>query len=753
MKYKANTLKHLFVAFFLMGVGATMSVTAQREPYAGQDTTVYGGKIWRDTITLSEIKPFENLTKEGVDVLSADFTALISTGNAHSDSIVARLETVLDYYAKTMTNWRYYAYLKSTDVTNTTVANLHIQTNELYQYTKAKGLGTIGAALSTKYQPVVWNALGEELQKSFLSAIQQTPTQLALQTQESELNARYNAASAQKIEVEIAGQTVTFSNLDSLGLNSEARTEAYLALWQEKNRIIGTIYLDLVKVRRQIAEASSVEYSNFSEYMYKETQGRNYSPEELKAVHDFVQQYFTPFYEELKGIRSHENEFEDALIAKSPEDMMQKLAGVMDNTRDLNLSEFKPAYDYMIKYGLYDIAGGNTREKIGYCTNFVYYNAPAIFINSNVHPGYNVLFHEFGHYLDDYGKTRENDLYVLPNYDLLEVPSMSFESLALRSELSTFTDLATVSGIEAVKVASIIIGDVLHQTLFDAFEQEVYTQTELSLEDLNNIYKRLYGLFLGTEAANKTGLQYQWVYMAHLFHSPNYTISYTMSALPALNIWFKSKDDFASAMQTYRTLLNNIQQGDYVAAMDSAGMLTPLDEQLYIDLAGKVEDMLENSPYRRTITATAGIGGTIFPNGTIRAQQGQSVKMMIQPDEGNTIASIVVDGDSIAIRDSLYLHTKYDRNIAVTFRQVQTGIGDKTISEVQLYPNPAADWVTLKTPDAKAEYYTLYNSFGQVLVSRPIVSKETKIDISGYPNGIYVVEVEERKIKLIVNDR
>ncbi len=735
-------------------MGMALSAIAQRAPYAGQDTTVYGGKIWRDTIPQSEIKPFENLTKEGVDVLSADFTALCSSENANPDSITARVENILDYYAKTETNLKYYGYLNSTDVTNTSVANLVIQSIDLCNYAKAKGLGTIGAALSTKYQPVVWNALGEELQNSFLSAIQQTPTQLALRSQESQLLARYNAASVPKIEVDIVGQTVSFSNLDSLGLDSEARTEAYLALWQEKNRILGTIYLDLVNVRRQIAEASSVEYSNFLQYAYKEGQGRNYSPEELKVVHNFVQQYFTPFYEELKGIHSHENEFEDALIAKSPEDMMQKLAGVMDNTRELNLSEFKPAYDYMIKYGLYDIAGGNTREKIGYCTNFVYYNASAIFLNFSIYPDYADLFHEFGHYLDGYGKTRENALYGTSNSDLTEVPSMSFEGLALRSELSTFNDQATVSGIEAIKVASIIIGDVLHQTLFDAFEQELYTQTELSLESLNTIYKHLYGLFYGTEVANRnTGVEYKWVDMGHLFHHPNYTISYTMSALPALNIWFKSKDDFASAKQTYRTLLNNIQHADYQAAMDSAGMLTPLDEQLYIDLAGKVEDMLENSPYRRTITATAGIGGTIYPTGTIRAQEGQSVKIKLKPDEGNTIASIVIDGDSIAIRDSLYLHTKYDRNIAVTFKQVQTGIGDKSTSEVQLYPNPAADWVTIKTPDDKAEHYKLYNSFGQVLLSRPIVSKETKIDVSGYPNGIYVVEVEERKIKLIVNDR
>ncbi|WP_159517585.1 M3 family metallopeptidase [Sunxiuqinia indica] len=751
MKHKANTPKTLLVAFILTGMA--LSGMAQRAPYAGQDTTVYGGKIWRDTIPLSEIKPFENLTKEGVDVLCADFTALCNSENANSDSIIARIENILDYFAKVLTNTSYYGYLKSTDVTNATVANLSIQSSGLLNYVKAKGLGTIGAALYTKYQPVVWSALPEELQDSFLSAIQQTPDQLALRTRESEILAQYNAASVQEIEVEIAGQTINFSNLDSLELNSETRQEAYLALWQEKNRIIGTIYLDLVKVRRQIAEASSVEYSNFLEYAYKEDQGRNYSPEELKVVHRFVQQYFTPFYEELNGVLSHESEFEDALIAKSSEDMVQKLAGVMDNTRELNLSEFKPAYDYLTQYGLYDIAGGNTREKIGYCTNFVYYNAPAIFINSDVHPSYNALFHEFGHYLDDYGSTRENALYGTSNSDLTEVPSMSFESLALRSELSTFTDVATVSGIEAVKVASNIIGYVLHQTLFDAFEQEVYAQTELSLEDLNNIYKRLYGLFLGTEAANKTNLQYQWVYMSHLFHHANYTISYTMSALPALNIWFESKDDFASAKQTYKTLLNNIKQGDYAVAMDSAGMLTPLDEELYLKLADKVDDMLENSPYRRTITATAGIGGTIFPNGTIRAQEGQSVKIKLKPDEGNTIASIVVDGDSIAIRDSLYLHTKYDRNIAVTFRQVQTGIGDKTIPEVLLYPNPATDWVTLKTPDGNAERYTLYNSFGQVLVSRPIVSKETKIDVSGYPNGIYVVEVEERKIKLIVNDR
>lgn len=750
MKNHAKTMKHLFIALFLMAMA--LSVTAQRAPYPGQDTTVYGGKIWRDTISKPEIQPFENLTKEGMDVLCADLTTLCSTENANTDSIIARLESILDFYAKTFTNFNYYNLLKTTDVTNTTYTNLYLQANELLSYAKAMGLGTIGVALYTKYQPVVWNALSKELQNSFLNSIVQTPNQLALQFQESELIAQYNATSMQETEVEIAGQTVSFSNLDSLGLDDETKNEAKLALWQKKNRILGTIYLDLVKVRRQIVEASSVEYEDYSEYNYKEGFWRNYSPKELKAVHQYVRQYFTPFYEELKGILTHNDEFEDALIAKSPEDMLQKLAEVMDSTREKNLSEFKPALDYMTQYGLYDFGGGNTRAKIGYCDKFGYYNAPFIFINYSIFPDYAGLFHEFGHYLDAYGKTRENVLFTVPNLDLIEIPSMSFESLAYRSELSTFTNADTVRKLEVLKTANDIITNILHQTLQDAFEQEIYAQTEPSIENMNTLYKQLYGLFFGTEAANRiTGLQYRWVDWERIFNHPNYTISYTMSALPAMNIWFESKDNFAAAQQTYKTLLDNIQQGDYAVAMDTAGMRTPLDEQLYIELAGKIENMLENSPYKRTITATAGIGGSIYPEGVIRVQQGQAVKVMFAPEEGYTIASIIVDGDSTDIKESLNMHTKYDRNIMVTFQQVETGFRYSKTPEVQLYPNPAVNEVTLKAANGKAQSYTLYNSFGQALVSRPIVFGETKIDVSGFPSGIYFVEVEDWKGKLMVN--
>ena len=67
---------------------------------------------------------------------------------------------------------------------------------------------------------------------------------------------------------------------------------------------------------------------------------------------------------------------------------------------------------------------------------------------------------------------------------------------------------------------------------------------------------------------------------------------------------------------------------------------------------------------------------------------------------------------------------------------------------VHIFPNPTSQMLTLKIenyPDFNSGKLMLYNMNGQLLQQITITSPETRIDLSGYPTGVYLA-------KLYIND-
>lgn len=73
---------------------------------------------------------------------------------------------------------------------------------------------------------------------------------------------------------------------------------------------------------------------------------------------------------------------------------------------------------------------------------------------------------------------------------------------------------------------------------------------------------------------------------------------------------------------------------------------------------------------KHTITATAGEGGSISPEGTTIVYYGDKLTYTITPDEGYTIASILVDGQRVKVADTYtFTETIRNRRIHVTFKK------------------------------------------------------------------------------------
>jgi len=74
--------------------------------------------------------------------------------------------------------------------------------------------------------------------------------------------------------------------------------------------------------------------------------------------------------------------------------------------------------------------------------------------------------------------------------------------------------------------------------------------------------------------------------------------------------------------------------------------------------------------------------------------------------------------------------------------KVVTSSVDLFVSEISFYPNPASDYMRFTNAD-QINSVAIYNIHGQLMES---YIKPRKLDISFYPEGIYLIEIN-RKVK------
>ena len=76
-----------------------------------------------------------------------------------------------------------------------------------------------------------------------------------------------------------------------------------------------------------------------------------------------------------------------------------------------------------------------------------------------------------------------------------------------------------------------------------------------------------------------------------------------------------------------------------------------------------------------TITATAGEGGSITPNGDVSVKEGASQTFAITANNGYEIADVLVDGNSVgAVETYTFDEVKANHTITVSFNKTATGV-------------------------------------------------------------------------------
>jgi hypothetical protein len=75
-----------------------------------------------------------------------------------------------------------------------------------------------------------------------------------------------------------------------------------------------------------------------------------------------------------------------------------------------------------------------------------------------------------------------------------------------------------------------------------------------------------------------------------------------------------------------------------------------------------------------------------------------------------------------------------------------SGLESMDNDAVLVYPNPAKDFVMLRTSEAM-QGIRIFNSTGKVIFNKSIDAKETRITTSDFVSGLYMIQIDTKTAK------
>jgi len=337
------------------------------------------------------------------------------------------------------------------------------------------------------------------------------------------------------------GKRWTFDAINgdaSLGYDEYYRL--YSAYCAGLNESAGTIFLDQLKIRQDIA--SRLGYDNFAAYCY-DAYGRDYSLADAELLQQAVKAYIVPVFIEA----NYRNDTYD--LADAEFDEQEFLAKL-----ETAAADFSPMLDeslqYMLRNDLYDFSVDSNKMDTSFTTYISDYDAPFIFSEwkGNSEDILTTL-HELGHFTNYYHNA-EAGYSASDSLDLAEIDSQALVLLMIDYYDSFFGKLADEAEADVLIDAmySLISG-----CMEDEFQQTIYKNPDMTLDEINALYKDLaveYGL---DEVYGYEGTE--WVLISHTFQTPLYYISYAVSMVPALELFEESQSDPQAARTEYFAIL------------------------------------------------------------------------------------------------------------------------------------------------------------------------------------------------------
>lgn len=394
-----------------------------------------------------------------------------------------------------------------------------------------------------------------------------------LMRRESALLARYRAITASPT-IEVDGRELDYEEyLESL-YGQDAYEDALVEYYRQYNGELSELYIELVKVRRELA--GSLGYDSYEQMQYDYYFERDYSPGEAEAYLADIKEHMVPFYMEVTKEDLSSSIRYDSLSDRRLHRILSGAAGKMGG-------QVEEAFAFMSDCELYDIEVSPVKAALSFETYLADYDAPFLFLDPYGDMEDVLSFsHEFGHYVDAYVNYNAYE-----TVDVSECFSQAMEYLMLfyyDGEL----DEEEIDNLYRMKLLD-TLDLYVQQASFAEFESRVYAADpeELSAAFLNELSLRLardYGYYDGER---EEYYAMSWTDITHFFEYPFYVVSYPVSNDAAMQIYELERRQDGAGLEKYLELLPREHEG-LIETLRSCGLKSPFEpgrvEQVVLDL-------------------------------------------------------------------------------------------------------------------------------------------------------------------------
>lgn len=433
----------------------------------------------------------------------------------------------------------------------------------------------------------------EDMQMSAQSSSKEI---LSLQEQEKKLEAQYYYEYAQATVTTPEGE-VLFSSLEPQG-----QTAYYSQFIDRYNQTLGELYLELVSLRDQMAQL--LGYDSYTEVADLNMHRSSYTREQIQQFRELLKQTLVPVYggylEDF--YRRAENQTSAGYVylmgepSPTPQgdwkDTLERFSQVFSKMA----LETGECYEYLFSHGFIDAQPSQTKANVTFSTLIYSLNTPFLFANmdGSENDVYSIS-HEFGHCFAIWEQLKRGSRSEGRSMDVCEIHSQAMQMMVLPYYEVFYGEDADVA--RRYDVFTIVSG-ILTAALNDEFQEQIYRQPQMTVEQLNELYLELaleYGLVVESPYSDLQTFSKGWFTTNQYFDTPFYAIDYSLSGCVALEFLQRSMEDSQGALDTYLVLVRQDAGYDFLTALEKTGLQSPFSEEQLVELSELLEDVLQGT--------------------------------------------------------------------------------------------------------------------------------------------------------------
>ncbi len=433
----------------------------------------------------------------------------------------------------------------------------------------------------------------EDMQMSAQSSSKEI---LSLQEQEKKLEAQYYYEYAQATVTTPEGE-VLFSSLEPQG-----QTAYYSQFIDRYNQTLGELYLELVSLRDQMAQL--LGYDSYTEVADLNMHRSSYTREQIQQFRELLKQTLVPVYggylEDF--YRRAENQTTAGYVylmgqpSPTPQgdwkDTLERFSQVFSKMA----LETGECYEYLLSHGFIDAQPSQTKANVTFSTLIYSLNTPFLFANmdGSENDVYSIS-HEFGHCFAIWEQLKRGSRSEGRSMDVCEIHSQAMQMMVLPYYEVFYGEDADVA--RRYDVFTIVSG-ILTAALNDEFQEQIYRQPQMTVDQLNELYLELaleYGLVVESPYSDLETFSKGWFTTNQYFDTPFYAIDYSLSGCVALEFLQRSMEDSQGALDTYLVLVRQDAGYDFLTVLEKTGLQSPFSEEQLVELSELLEDVLQGT--------------------------------------------------------------------------------------------------------------------------------------------------------------